>query len=269
MKNLLAYISHEHQLGIEETIALKIQIDNSFSLGWKPEDILLVTNFPYSYRGINALVLGDENYCSFWPQASKINTIVNLFQLRLIQKAEIYWYHDLVAFQLHEITKEELGLNQADLTLCDFGRLPRLSSGSLFFKSGAQDIFSWIRYLVYYYQTDEEAALNILTGLGAYVDHFRRNYVKGYTIQEMPEGKDINQRIKRANITYNFHYGNLRSNYRQAIKPIRVARFHFLKTNPKYPKPNLVNFFLHGENKLGVQIVPERQVKIFNRHGIK
>ena len=38
--------------------------------------------------------------------------------------------------------------------------------------------------------------------------------------------------------------------------------------NPLGPKPNEIDFFLYGKNKLGVQIVPKRLVKIFGRYGM-
>jgi hypothetical protein len=39
--------------------------------------------------------------------------------------------------------------------------------------------------------------------------------------------------------------------------------------NPFNPKPDQLDFFLRGKNKIDVQLVPERLVKIFNNHGIK
>lgn len=79
MKNLLIYISPKKDFGDEEKIAIKIQIDNSLDLGWKKEEIMLVTNFPYEHDSVKALQVSDDNYCPFFPQASKINVIVDLF----------------------------------------------------------------------------------------------------------------------------------------------------------------------------------------------
>ncbi len=271
MKNLMIYVNPSKYFGDEEKTAIKIQIDNSLDMGWKREDIMLATNFDYEYNEIKSLVVEDDNYCPFHPPASKINVIIDLFKQGLIKKGEIYWYHGFAEYQLHNIAETELELDKADMLLPDFGRLPRWSSGSIFFKSSAEDIFKWIRDIVYKYKTEEEAALGILTGQNSRIDidGDEAIWAKGYTPKDIPGIENINERIKKANITYNFHSGNIRSNYPAALKPIRVARFHFKNINPKNPHPDQIGFFLHGKNKLGVQIVPKRLVKIFNRHGIK
>lgn len=72
----MTYINPSKRFGTEEKITVKIHIDNSLDLGWKTEDILLVTNFNYEYSGVKSLVIPDDNYCSFAPTASKINTVL-------------------------------------------------------------------------------------------------------------------------------------------------------------------------------------------------
>ena len=269
----MTYINpSKYFVGDEEKIAVKIQIENSLDLGWKREDIILATNFPYEYKGVKSFLVSGDNYCVFHPQVSKTNVIVDLFKHKLIEPGEIYWYHGFAEYQLNIITESELELDRADMFLSDFGRLPRWSCGSIFFKDSACDIFNWVQSIIYKYQTEEEAALGILTGQDSRVDmdQVEAIWIKGYTAKDIPGIENINERVRRANITYNFNSGNIRSNYPAALKPIRVARFHFMdRVNPLGPKPNEINFFLHGQNKLGVQIVPERLVKIFGRHGIK
>src|SRR3989344_2935283 len=115
MKNLLIYINPRHDFGVEEKVTVKIQIDNSLDLGWKRQDILLVTNFPYEYNAVKATIVGDENYCDSIPTTSKINTIVDLFKIQALidifkintivdlfkkglMAGELYWYHDLDVF---------------------------------------------------------------------------------------------------------------------------------------------------------------------------
>lgn len=271
MKNLLIYINPSKYFDDEGKIAIKIQIDNSLDLGWKKEDIMLVTNFPYEYNGVKSLVIPGDNYCIFSPTASKINSIVYLFKEKLIKKGEIYWFHDLDAFQLSWISESELAMDKkTDILIPDFGRLPGWSTGSFLFKYSSEDIFNWTRDLIYKYGTEEESALLILTGHDTPIDYENKIWIKGYTSNEMPEIKDINKRIKKLNISYNFHSFNVRSNYAAAIKPIRVAHFHFMKpVNPENPRPDQIDFFLRGINKIGVQIVPERLIKIFHKHGIK
>ena len=195
MKNILIYISPYKKFlddGWGEVDKLvKIQIDNSLSLGWQREDILLVTNFDYEYNGIKALVIGDENYCDFSPTASKINSIITLFDLGLI-KDGIYWFHDLDAFQLTGITESEVEqeLGDADMGITDYGlttmnklRNLRWSTGTIFFKKGSKDIFDNWREEIYRYQANEEIIL--------------------LEILKKKRNQSLIERIKRMNITYN------------------------------------------------------------------
>ncbi len=275
MKNLLIYINPKKEFDDEGKIAIKIQIDNSLELGWKPEDLILATNFDYEYNGVKSFVVEDENFCTFCPPVSKINTIINLFKQKVIgvngiKKDKIYWFHDIDAFQLNQITDSELELNGKDILLPDFGRKPKWSTGSFFFKNSSRNIFNWTKDIAYKYSVNEEDALWILTGNDIY-NRPSHLLIRGYTSKDMAEIKNINERIKKANITYNFHSFNVRSNYKAALKPIRVAHFHFVDRpiNPhNNVTPNKLDFFLRGKNKINVQLVPERLVKIFNKYGI-
>ena len=105
MKNLMLFISPLKDFLPEHKTATKIQIDNSLSLGWKKENLILATNFPYQYHGVKSLLVSDDNYSDFCPTVSLINVIVELFDRNLIKEGEIYWYHDHDAYQLHEITE--------------------------------------------------------------------------------------------------------------------------------------------------------------------
>ena len=60
MKNLLIYIT-PNGFDTESEKLAKLQIDNSLELGWKKEDMLFVTSFPYEYRGIKSIVV-DGGY---------------------------------------------------------------------------------------------------------------------------------------------------------------------------------------------------------------
>src|SRR6266404_2452861 len=223
MKNLMIYINPRKDFDEESKITVKIQIDNSLDLGWKTKDILLVTNFNYEYSGVKSIVTPDDNYCTFSSTASKINAIVYLFQKKFIKKGEIYWFHDFDAFQLCEITEQELEFDKkTDLLLPDFGRLPSWSTGSFFFKNSSENIFNWIKDIMYKYEAMEENALSILTGQDTTIDEEDKICVKGYTTHDIPEIKNINERIKKLNISYNLHSFNIRSNYAAAIKPLRV-----------------------------------------------
>jgi hypothetical protein len=222
MKNLLIYINPKRNFSQEwikngeflwkdETeVLLKIQIDNSLALGWKPEDIMVVLNFPWEYNGVKAIEVGDENYCDFAPTASKINAICTLFERGLIDD-DLYWFHDNDAFQLEPLevdVKDEIALTDYGIVRGDPKTSERWSTGTLFFRKGAEDVFKMLRHAVNHsYKRNEEIALLAMT---------RCNY--GH----------INDRIRKIDISYNFATRGRKvlETYEIADKPLKVFHFH-------------------------------------------
>lgn len=254
MKNLMIFINPtgsfnnpRPDIANDYGQCVKIQIENSLALGWKKEDIMLVTNFDYQYGEIKAAVLKDVEFFEIKPQASKINAIVNMFDQGIIQDNELYWFHDLDAYQLQPLTESELNLGKADMALTDYGVIPRWSTGVIFFKKNSIDIFKAIQSVMYRFKINEEFALGKLT---------RNN-------------KDIAERIKKLNKSYNFTPPKLRFMYSIANKPIKVAHFHLIGGGTsRFEVQNPVAFF-KGENELHIPLITERLIKIFKYHRIK
>ena len=209
MKNILIHLNapkYEWQKEVEPL--LKIQIDNS-RLYWKREDIWLITNFPYEYNGIKARVVNDSLFCAFKPTVTKVNVILNLFHQRMIENGELYWFHDLDAFQLAPVIvdfEEDMALTDYGVTTIRESYNNRWSTGSWFFKKGARDIFRKIYVKSEADLVNEEAAL-------------------GRVIKESPS---IGQRIKKLNITYNFatRKRDVDKMLEIAEKPLKVLHFH-------------------------------------------
>lgn len=238
MKNILTYISPDKHFNDEHKMAARIQIDNSIGLGWKKEDILLITNFEYEYNGVKSIVVGDEIYCRFhWP-ATKINAILQLFKMGLINDG-LHWYHDFDCFQLAQFTDIERDLGNADMGLTNYGRMPRLCSASMFFKKSAGDIIERIKNENERTKKGEEEAIMDL-------------------INDSP---DLQDRVRKLNITYAFHKFNLWHCYNRADKPIKAAHFHLT--------PDKYDFFVKGNNPMEVPLISKRLIKIFNDHGFK
>jgi hypothetical protein len=238
MKNLLTYISPDKTFNDEHKMLVKIQIDNSLELGWKPEDIMLVTNFDYEYNGVKSIVIGDENYCTYhWP-ATKIYTIVQLFKSGLINKG-MCWYHDFDCFQLVPFIESDPGLESSEMGLTNYSRMPRLCSASMFFTETAGDIFEKLKGEIDKSKQDEETEIMKMINCSP----------------------DLQKRVKRLNITYAFHKFNLLSCDKIVDKPIRAVHFHLT--------PDKYDFYVRGENKLKKPLIPDRLIKIFNQHGFK
>jgi hypothetical protein len=238
MKQVLTYISPEEKFNEEHEQLVKIQIDNSLSLGWSAEDILLVTNFDYKYKGVESIITCGDLYCEHhWP-ATKIYAINDLFEMRSIIN-DLYWYHDFDCFQLVPFTDTDPQMGECDMGLSDYGRMLRLCSASIFFRNSSDDIFARLReYIDKNKIGEEEGIMRIIN-----------------------DDKILQKRVKKINISYAFHKFNLNSCYRKATKPIRAAHFH--------ATPDKYDFFVNGNNRLKMKIIPDRLVKIFNDHGFK
>jgi len=252
MKNLLLYITPHKRFKdrLERNLPAlaKIQIDNSLDLGWKPEDIVLITNFPYEYNGIKARVIDDSHYCEHWEKSSKVSVIISLLKDGTVKPGELWWFHDFDAFQVYPITEEELDLGYAVVGFTDYGWQKKWNTGSIFFKKDSVKVFEWLRNELYKLQTDEERALMSLTG---------RNY------------QYINSYYKRLNVTYNFPGGlngerKMATTVPMATKPIKILHFH-----PEYSyMSNKINLLkgMCGENRLNLNLVSDRLLKIFRKH---
>lgn len=241
MKNLLIHINgsdYEWQKEVEPL--LKIQIDNS-QLYWKREDIILVTNFPYEYNGVKALVVPGSCFFKMRPTVTKVKVILYLFEQGLIGD-DLYWFHDLDAFQLAPVIvdfKEDMALTDYGVTTIRESYNNRWSTGSWFFKKSAKGLFQMILGRCLKDKVNEEAAL-------------------GRIIKDNPA---VGDRVHKLNITYNVatRKRDVEKTLEQATKPIKVLHFHPFDTRklwnglknmqycPSLMSPELINIFKqHG-----------------------
>jgi hypothetical protein len=147
---------------------------------------------------------------------------------------DTYWYHDFDCFQLNSFTDP---LGNADMGLTNYGRMPRLCSASVFFKPTAEDIFDMWKYRTDNDKIDEEHSIMRLIN----------------------DSSELQTRVKLLNITYAIHLFNFRHCHALADKPLRAAHFHLT--------PDKYDFYVKGRNKLGMVIIPNRLINIFNQHG--
>jgi len=200
MKNLLIFVDPAKEFNREHKTLVKIQIDWSLEMGWKPEDIMLVTNFPYEYREVKATLVEDDCYCPHRKETTKIPVINRLFEKGLIKEGEEYWFHDFDAFQF-----EKFPDINSFFAICDYGWVNKWNSGSFFFNSKAHHIFQEIETDAYKHCWDEERALT----------HMINSY--GFKEYEL------------LNITYCICIYHFEENCSKASKPIMVGHFHPVK----------------------------------------
>lgn len=257
MKNLLIYVhpSKEFKNDWNENHVLsKIQIENSLALGWKPKDIMLVTNFDYEYNGVKSIVVPDSDFCDFSPCASKINAIVTLFERGLIGD-ELYWFHDFDAFQVETITEEEMDLKNDEIAMTGYGITHidimynlRWSTGTIFFRKGSRDFFELLKSEVYRYRANEEVTL--------------------LDILKKRRFQPLKQRIKRIDITYNLatRRRDISAGYESAIKPIKVLHFHPLDKRKVEGESDNIDVCIYGKNRLNKVLASDKLIELFKKY---
>ena len=102
MKQLLTYVNPKKKFNNEHQMLVKIQIDNSISLGWNTDDILLLTNFDYEYNNVKSILVPDDLYCKHHWTTTKLHVIVEALERGLID--ELTWYHDFDCYQISPFT---------------------------------------------------------------------------------------------------------------------------------------------------------------------
>ncbi len=249
MKNLLIYTGPNKKFNKENEILIKIQIDNSLDLGWKKENLIIATDFPYEYKGVKSILLPEGLYYDFDLRAGKIPPIIYLLGKKILNENELYWCHDLDAFELNRINESELGLTNLELGLTHYIYKPEWQCGSFFFRSSAKDIFKLI---------DKTTRLR---------PHLSRNNEK--TLTKLINDNAINSvRYKKMNVTYNIMKKYLGTIYSKAEKPLKVIHFSPWDKDVTMPDTTL-NMFMYGKNSLKIPLMNKRIIKIFNKYGIK
>ena len=197
MRNLFIFINPNHSFndGYNSEKMAEAQIDNCLLF---EKDIMLVTNFPYEYRGVKATVVPDDLFCEVDKKASKINVIVYLLENKMLDG--LTWFHDLDAFQLAPINLEL----KKDVGFTSYGYKSNWNTGSIFFKPESLDVFRWIKDCVYAIGEGEEEALRLLTD---------NNF------------NNINSRYEKLDSTYNVGIRGTKKVVFISEKPIKVIHF--------------------------------------------
>lgn len=189
MKNLLIFVDPLKDFNKEHKRLAEIQID------WGT-DIMLVTNFPYEYKGVKAFQVEDDCYYPPFNRATKVPVINRLFEKGV--KGQ-FWFHDFDAFQIKAFPEMNY-----DFAITQYGKNSKGSpenkwnAGSFFFNENARDTFKEIESVMRENQIDEENALTKMFNEG----------FKDYTLLD---------------ISYNTHI------YCSDIKDAKVIHFHPFK----------------------------------------
>ena len=175
---------------------LDAQLENSLALGWKCENILLVTNFEYAYEGVIASVVELNRGCL---RGSKMFAVDHLLRATSFAEDEILWAHDLDAWQNHWFEPPAF----ADIGIAEYSR-PKFNGGSIFYRPAAADIVGEIVQVL-----RESAAQR-----------------EEPTINEVLRRDMYRARVTTLNSTFNLGCSGFVVRYKRSTQPVLVSHLH-------------------------------------------
>lgn len=174
---------------------MKCQIENNLQLGWNPYELMVLTNFDFSYLKINATKINLQKNCL---TGSKMFAMREMFRLGLVN--ECVWIHDLDCWAN---VKFDCPTDLKDCGLAEYSR-PKFNGGSMFYRPEAHDL---VEKICHELETNNK----------------RREEP---TLDAILRHKDNKERVSILNSTYNLGCSGYVKRFNKSIKPIKVVHFH-------------------------------------------
>ena len=172
---------------------LYAQIENSLDLGWKPRQIMLVTNFKFKWNGVKSIQADLNKHCLTGSKMFGMKWVFNCGYVK-----ETIWAHDLDCWQNDIFLEPKF----ADVGICTYSN-SSLNGGSVFWKPKSLDIIDEIIGILETGQRKEEPTLN-----------------------EVLKRKSIKKRVTILNETYNVGCSGFVPRFLRAEKPIKVCHLN-------------------------------------------
>ena len=208
---------------------LRAQIENSIELGWSPKDLWVVTNFSFSFMGINAFTLPLNEKCL---TGSKSFVMRELFNAGMM--TENVWIHDLDAWQCVPFEWPLDGSHKVGIA--NYSR-PKYNGGSVFYTPDSREIVEAICKKIEDTEDirEEPAITSIL-----------KNDFANDTME----------------VDYGFNLGcsGFKERYNRSDKPIKVVHFH---------PTNRIAWDTHTRNRNNIDssaVIPTRLKDLFLRY---
>jgi len=191
---------------------LKAQIDNVIEVGWKQENIILLTNFHFEFMGVKAQIIPLNEFCL---SGSKMWSVKWLFDNTRV--TETIYAGDLDCWQNCWFDEPEF---KTDVGACQYSN-PKWNGGNIFWKPESRDIVNKIvGILTEAKPKSEEPTLNLVFKSEEYKD-----------------------RITCLNSTYNVGCSGFFERFTRSDKPIKICHFH---------PPNNVAWEIHALDRDGL-----------------
>jgi hypothetical protein len=210
---------------------VEAQCENSLALGWSPRDLVVATNHELS---VDATVIRTplNDRCL---TGSKMFALEHLFSLGMIHHREIWWAHDLDAWQNFPFEAPSI----ADIALAEYST-PKFNGGSVLLRASSADLVCAIASEIRHSCAErEEPAIN--------------------RVLRKPEHA---ARVTTLNSTFNVGCSAYAIRYERSHLPILVSHFHPLIKSAW-------RTHVAGKNKIGKVSVSPRLTDILVRrfHG--
>jgi len=239
MKLFYTYTSPEHRFHGESSLLMELQIDNSLELGWKREDILLYTNFEYSYNGVYSISIPNI-HTEFDPTSNKVPIILSLLEKGKLPD-ELYWYHDFDVYQLEKFKEPPVKY----FGIAKYAYKGDWQCGSFFFRPS--------HYMTYFFRIWNAEIQFIPTW-----SEYAKNRTDEKALKSLV-GRDV-LKVKELNHTYNHVYKFSDRTYDTATKPILASHFHL--------EPDMIDTMVRGKNKHKIPFVNKRFTNFLKKRGL-
>jgi len=195
---------------------LKAQIENSLAVGWKPENIIFLSNFEFEFMGVQAEVIPMNEFCL---SGSKMFALKWLFDNKRVD--DTIYSMDLDCWQNIWFDKPEFTTDVGCSTYSNF----KYNGGSIFWEPSAHDIV-------------DEAIKRLTTG---------QEPKEEPTLNKMFKSDEYKDRVTILNYSYNVGCSGFIPRFEKSLKPIRVCHFH---------PPNSVAWEIHALDRTGIGAIP-------------
>jgi hypothetical protein len=214
---------------------LRAQIDNSFYHGWAKEDIVVATNFDFSYRDIKNTLI--TSICHHNKYFNKFYAIQELLHNKTL--TDNFWFHDLDSWQTNPISFPDM---DEDFGVCGYVGNDQWNTASMFLTPNVIDI---VDFFVSHMET---SFANISVTDNISDEHVVNPYAK----QLIKMGCD---RFKTLDNSYNVGWTFFEERLNNAIGEVKIIGV----------KPNSHREY-NKFNEAG--LIPQYLTEIFKQHGL-
>jgi hypothetical protein len=235
VKNVMIYIARHGYFNDEHEKMAKVQIDMMLELGWKCENIVILTNFDFQYNGVKAWKW-DVTPLAHASTPEKLRGLIHLIENRLI--TEPILFHDFDAFHCDYVDEIPEEYKQYHVSSAQYFHRIHWNTGIMFIQPTFQALDILHRAMAECFRigckNEESAFMNLF-----------------------PIVNDSNPEVGYLSVDWNIGKRSTVEKFRVSETP-RVIHFH--------PKPKNYDYYCLGKNEGDVQIATDLMCEQIKKH---